>query len=222
MMEKRIEDMIHESLEGGWGITQAKEHDQKLIVDLMSSKGNLGNACLLHTYLVVARMKIDFSKELGTTQFIQEAINDMDEKFVFNDKFVEGSEVRTHLPRTFFLQDHAHRRRIGDSTRADNACIKEFLDHFLNFIFWGKGVMIQTDIGRKDSWYKGNGMIMNTTGRRESLGSGKDHLMYIKDGLEVLWHQGCLYFLYGMELVNNTRMTFLEHLFHAMGTNYLR
>ena len=43
--------------------------------------------------------------------------------------------------------------------------------------------MIQTDIGRKASGYKGNGMIMNTMGRRESLGSGKDHLIFIKDGL---------------------------------------
>jgi hypothetical protein len=68
----------------------------------------------------------------------------------------------------------------------DNACIKEFLDHFLNFIFLGKWVMIQMDIGRKAFWYKGNGMIMNTTGRREALGSGKDQLMFRKDGLEVL------------------------------------
>jgi hypothetical protein len=53
----------------------------------------------------------------------------------------------------------------------DNACIKEFLDHFLNFTFLGKGVMIWRNIERKDSGYKGNGMIMNTTGMRESLGS---------------------------------------------------
>jgi hypothetical protein len=58
MAEKRTKDMIHEDLEGGGGITQAKGHDQKLIVALMSSKGNLGNICLFHTYLVVARTKI--------------------------------------------------------------------------------------------------------------------------------------------------------------------
>jgi hypothetical protein len=56
----------------------------------------------------------------------------------------------------------------------DNSCIKEFLDHFPNFIFLGKGVMIRTNIGRKAFGYKGNGMIMNTIGRREALGSGKD------------------------------------------------
>jgi hypothetical protein len=54
MAEKKTEDMIHEALEGGWGITQAKGHDQKLIVALMSSKGSLGNVYLFHMYLVVA------------------------------------------------------------------------------------------------------------------------------------------------------------------------
>jgi hypothetical protein len=68
--------------------------------------------------------------------------------------------------------------------------------------------MIGTNIGREASWYKGNGMITNTMGRWESLGSGKYHLMFREDGLEVLRHRGCLSFLYGMELGNNTRMTF--------------
>jgi hypothetical protein len=71
-----MKDMIHEALEGGGRITQAKGHDQKLIVDLMSAKGHIGNVCLFHTYLVIARAKIKFSKELGATQFIQEVIND--------------------------------------------------------------------------------------------------------------------------------------------------
>ena len=37
-----IEDMIHETLKSGGSITQAKGHDQELIVTLMSSKGSLG------------------------------------------------------------------------------------------------------------------------------------------------------------------------------------
>jgi hypothetical protein len=76
---------------------------KKLILALMSSKGSLGNVCLFHTYLVVARMKIQFSEELGTTQFIQEVINDRNGEFVFDGKFVEGMKVRTHSLRTFFL-----------------------------------------------------------------------------------------------------------------------
>jgi hypothetical protein len=47
-------------------------------------------------------------------------------KFVFNGQFFEGTEVRTHSPRNFFLQDHDYRRRVRACTRVDNACIKEF------------------------------------------------------------------------------------------------
>jgi hypothetical protein len=64
-------------------------------------------------------------------------------------------------------------RRVGALTRVDNTCIKQFLNYFLNFIFFGIGVAIGMNIGRKDSWYKGYGMIMNTMGRRDSMGSGK-------------------------------------------------
>jgi hypothetical protein len=91
MVEKRTEDMIHEALESGERITQAKGHDQKLIVVLMSSKGSLRNVFLFHTDLVVARTKINFSKELGATQFTQEVINDRNGKFVFNGEFFQGA-----------------------------------------------------------------------------------------------------------------------------------
>ena len=134
-MEKMAEDMVHEALEGGGGVTQAKGHDQKLIVALMSEKGCLGNDGLFHTYMVIAQVKINCNKELGATQFVEEVINDRNGKFVFNGQFVEGTKVRTHSPKTFFLQDHEYRRRVRARTREDNACIKEFLDHFLNFIF---------------------------------------------------------------------------------------
>jgi hypothetical protein len=117
-------------------------------------------------------------------------------------------EVRTHVPRTFFLKDHDHSRRVVDHSREDNKCVEQFLNQFVNFIFLGKGVTIGRNIGGKVSWDKGNGMIMNTMGRRESLGSGKSHFMFRDDGLEVLRHIGCLRCLYGMELGNNARMTF--------------
>jgi hypothetical protein len=42
----------------------------------MSVKENLGNGGLLHMYLVVAKMEVKFGKELSTTQFIQNVIND--------------------------------------------------------------------------------------------------------------------------------------------------
>jgi hypothetical protein len=58
-----MEYMIHEALEGGGGITQAKGHDQKIIVALMSAKEHLGNVYLFHMYLVIAQANIKFSKD---------------------------------------------------------------------------------------------------------------------------------------------------------------
>jgi hypothetical protein len=166
MMDKRTEYMIQEALESGGRITQTKGHDQKLIVSLMSYKHSLGNVCLFHMDLVVARTNIKFSKELGATQFIQEVVNERNEKFVFNGDFAEGMEIKTHAPITFFLHEHDQKGRVGTHTRADNTCVNKFLNHFLKFIFLEKGVMIGMDIRRKASWDKGNGMIMKTTGRR--------------------------------------------------------
>jgi hypothetical protein len=63
---------------------------------------------------------------------------------------------------------------------------------------------------------------MDTAGRRESLGSGKDCLMSRKEGLEVLGHGWDLGGLYGVELGYDTRMTFFEQFFHAMRTDDFR
>jgi hypothetical protein len=91
-------------------------------------------------------------------------------------------------------------RRVGARTREDNTRIEKLLNNYLNFIFLGKGMTIGMDIGRKASGDKGNGMIMNTTRRKESLGSGKNHLMFREDELEVLRHIRCLSGLNVMEL----------------------
>jgi hypothetical protein len=77
-------------------------------------------------------------------------------------------------------------------------------------------------IGGKASWDKGNGMIMDTEVRRESLESGKYCLMFRKEGLEVLGHWWGLCGLYGVELRNDAKMTFFEQFFHAMRIYDLR
>jgi hypothetical protein len=82
-------------------------------------------------------------------------------------------KVGTHAPRNFFLKDHDHRRRVGARTRMDNTCGEKFLNNFLDFIFLEKEMTIGMNVGRKVVRDKGNGMIMNTKGRRKYLGSGK-------------------------------------------------
>jgi hypothetical protein len=105
--------MIHNTLKSGGGITQAKGHDQELIVIVMSSKCNLGNVFLFHTYLLVDKMKIKFGKVPITTQFIQKVINDRNGKFVFDCEFVEGVKIKKHAPSALFIKYHGYKRRIG-------------------------------------------------------------------------------------------------------------
>jgi hypothetical protein len=186
------------------GITQAKGHEQELIVTLMNSKQILGNAFFFHMYPVVARTEIKFSKVLTTTQFIQEIINDKNGKLVFGGKFIEGMKFGNHAPSTFFIEYHYHGRRIGASTRMDNTCVEKLLCNFFNFILMGKGMIIRVNIGRNTTRDKGNGMIMNTKGRGKSPRSGKNNLVFGYDRLEIRMHRGCLNCLNGMDFGNNT------------------
>ena len=117
---------------------------------------------------------------------------DKNGKFVFDGEFFEGMKFGTHVSSALFLEYHEHMRRIRASTRMDNTHGEQFLNNFLNFIFLGKGMTIGTNIGRKAIRDKGNEMIMNTMGRGKSLGSIKNNSMFGEDGLEVMWHRGCL------------------------------
>jgi hypothetical protein len=67
---------------------------------------------------------------------------------------------------------------------------------------------IRANIGRKTSWYKRNGMIMGTMGRGNSMGSVKNRLVFGEYRLKVRVHRGCVNDVNGMELGNNSRMTF--------------
>jgi len=111
-MEERTKDMIHETLKSGGCIAKTKRHDQKLIKALMSAKDSLGNVFLFHTYLVVARMKVNFGKVLIPTEFIQKVIYNSNGKFVLDGKFVEVTKIRTHEPSAFLLEGHDYRGRI--------------------------------------------------------------------------------------------------------------
>jgi hypothetical protein len=148
-------------------------------------------------------------------------IIDMNGKFFFNCEFVESMKIRTHVPSSLFLEYHDYWRRTGAGTRMNNTCFKKFLNNFLNFIFPEKGMTIRTNIGRRTSKYQGNGMIMVTMGRGNSMGSVKDSLVSGKYRLEVKVHRGILNDGNGIELGNNSRVMFFEYLFHSVGNNDL-
>jgi hypothetical protein len=91
---------------------------------------------------------------------------------------------------------------------------------FLNFILLGKGMTIRPNIGRKTAQDERDGIIMDSTGRGEFFGSGKNKLVERNDRLEVEMH--IRNNMNGVDLGYNSRMTFFEEIFYAMGTDDLR
>ena len=60
-----FEQVIHEALKIGWGITETKWHDQEFMMAFMSSESSLWNVYLFHVNFVIARAKVEHSKELS-------------------------------------------------------------------------------------------------------------------------------------------------------------
>ena len=60
-----FEQVIHEALKSGWGITETKWHYQKFIMAFMSLESSLWNVYFFHANLVIARAKVELSEELS-------------------------------------------------------------------------------------------------------------------------------------------------------------
>ena len=62
---ERSQDIVHQSHESCWSISQAKIHDQPFEKTLFKLEGNLPNISLFNWDLVIARLQINLAKELG-------------------------------------------------------------------------------------------------------------------------------------------------------------
>jgi hypothetical protein len=65
-------------------------------------------------------------------------------------------------------------------------------------------------------------MIMDSMGRGNFLGGGKNNMVEGEDRLEVEMHRMCVKIRNGVDSGYNSRMTFFEEIFHAIGTGDLR
>ena len=101
-----FEQVIHEALKSGWGITETKWHDQEFIMAFMSSESSLWNVYFFHANLVIAQAKVELSKELSPIQFIQQIIDNQDGKFIFDSQLIKGPKVWTHTSFPIFLEHH--------------------------------------------------------------------------------------------------------------------
>ena len=60
-----FEKVVHKALKGRWGIKKTEWHGKELIMAFMSSESSLWNVYFFHANLVIARAKVELSKELS-------------------------------------------------------------------------------------------------------------------------------------------------------------
>jgi hypothetical protein len=58
LLEVRLQECIHETLEGIWGIAKSKRHYREFIMAFMSPKSSLQDIYFIHPYLVIVIVKV--------------------------------------------------------------------------------------------------------------------------------------------------------------------
>ena len=89
---------IHHPHERFWSISQAKGHDQPLKKAFFISYGFLPYIGFLNCNMVVAWLHINFTKELGTINFIHKIINKRDWASILDNDFVQFSIINVESP----------------------------------------------------------------------------------------------------------------------------
>jgi hypothetical protein len=107
-IELRHEHEVHEVHEVGWGICESKRHYQELVKTITSGKSGFGNVTRSNLDLVVARTKVDFREDFGTSQLIKKNIDSGKRVFVFDGDCIERAVIYAHLKLpSFFLKKRA-------------------------------------------------------------------------------------------------------------------
>ena len=70
-----MQDIVHQSHEICWSINQAKRHDQPFEKALFRLEGSLLDIGLFDWDLVVSQFQINFAKELGSLELVEEVIS---------------------------------------------------------------------------------------------------------------------------------------------------
>ena len=68
LADKTMENVIHHSLESGWGVTKAEEHHPRFVQPVVGGKGGLPLVPLLDPDVVETPLKVQSSEPLGSSE----------------------------------------------------------------------------------------------------------------------------------------------------------
>ena len=89
---------IHQFLECGRGICEAKWHDQKFIMAIMYAESCFRDVTLLNPNLVIPRMKIQLGEKMSTMKLIQKPINNRNWKLILDCDVIKCSKFDAKAP----------------------------------------------------------------------------------------------------------------------------
>ena len=89
---------IHQFLERGRGICEAKWHDQKFIMAIMCAESSFRDIIRMDLNLVIPRMKIQLGEKMSTMELIQKLINNGNWKLILYCDVIKCSKVDVEAP----------------------------------------------------------------------------------------------------------------------------
>jgi hypothetical protein len=123
LIELRHEYGVHEVHEVGRCVSESEGHDQEFVKTITSGKSGFWNIAWSNLDLVVARTKVNFREDFGTSQLIKQNINSRKWVFVFDSDCIERSIIYAHPQATIFLFDKESRATPRRRARANVALI---------------------------------------------------------------------------------------------------
>ena len=92
------EYFIHQNLERGRSICEAKWHDQKFIVAIMCAESCFRDIILMNPNLVIPRTKIQLGEKMSTMELIQKLINNRNWKLILDCDVIKCSKSNVEAP----------------------------------------------------------------------------------------------------------------------------
>ena len=89
---------IHQCLECGRGICEAKWHDQKFIVAIMCVESCFRDIILMNPNLVISKTNIQLEEKISTMELIQKLINNRNWKLILDCYVIKCSKVDVEAP----------------------------------------------------------------------------------------------------------------------------
>ena len=95
--------VVHETLKGGRGIGESKEHYSRFKESFMSDKGSLPLVSILDTHVIIFPANIKFGENLCSLEFINKVGDKWEGVCIMDCVFIDIAVVLTGTEITIFL-----------------------------------------------------------------------------------------------------------------------